>query len=50
MRRSEKILAAYFAYTSVLALALNLRTENRVQALALSSPEWLEPRLVNSPS
>ena len=37
MRRSEKILAAYFAYTSVLALALHLRTENRVRALALNA-------------
>jgi membrane-associated phospholipid phosphatase len=36
MRRSEKILAAYFAYTSVLALALDLRMENRVRALALN--------------
>ncbi len=37
MRRSEKILAAYFAYTTVLALALNLRMENRLHALALNA-------------
>ena len=37
MRKSERILGAYFVYTSVLALTLNLRTEVRARSLAVNA-------------